>query len=167
MNACLLSFLVRRVFAILGELQGQLLKAQSDYSIRSAYVSPKAPQLRITAQKIQSLQEQIKNVQAQITAAQESGNDYALSQKLSRFANLELEQKIAEKRYADASTSLNMARIYSERKMLYLHIIETPAQAEEPRYPRRWLNVGMIFLGSILTFLACMGVAGVLQRRMS
>ncbi|PRH83894.1 lipopolysaccharide biosynthesis protein, partial [Labrys okinawensis] len=111
--------------------------------------------------------EQVKGVQNRITSMQQQGDNGALSQKLSRFANLDLEQKIAENRYAQASISLNMARIYSERKMLYLHTVEIPAEAEEPRYPRRVLTIGLVLLGSILAWVISIGLVGVIRRRLA
>lgn len=150
---------------LLTQLETQLLKMQSEYATRSAYIAADAPQMRLAAQRIASLKEQVKSVQGRITTMQQEGDGGALSQKLSRFANLDLEQKIAEKRYAQASSGLNMARIYSERKMLYLHTIELPAEAEEPRYPRRWLNIGLVLLGSVFAWFACVGLVGVLRRR--
>ena len=152
---------------LLTQLEGQLLMMQSEYATRSAYVTADAPQMRLAAQRIASLKEQVKGVQNRITTMQQQDDNGALSQKLSLFANLDLEQKIAEKRYAQASISLNMARIYSERKMLYLHTVEMPAEAEEPRYPRRWLSIGLVLLGSILAWFICIGLVGVIRRRLA
>ncbi|PRH83918.1 lipopolysaccharide biosynthesis protein [Labrys okinawensis] len=152
---------------LLTQLEGQLLTMQSEYATRSAYVAADAPQMRLAAQRIASLKEQVKGVQNRITSMQQQGDNGALSQKLSRFANLDLEQKIAEKRYAQASISLNMARIYSERKMLYLHTVEMPAEAEEPRYPRRVLTIGLVLLGSILAWFISIGLVGLIRRRLA
>lgn len=151
---------------LLTQLETQLLKMQSEYATRSAYIAADAPQMRLATQRIASLKEQVKAVQGRITSMQQEGDSGALSQKLSRFANLDLEQKIAEKRYALASTSLNMARVYSERKMLYLHTIELPVEAEEPRYPRRWLNIGLVLLGSMLAWFLCAWLVVTLRRRL-
>lgn len=152
---------------LLTDLQGQLLKVQSDFTTRSAYLSAQAPQMRMLKEKMSSLKAQIADLQAKTTTTPQDGGDEALSQKLSRFANLELEQKIAEKRYSEASSGLNMARVISERKMLYLHEVVSPALPEEARYPRRLLNIGLIFLGSIFAWIVCINLASVLRNRFS
>jgi capsular polysaccharide transport system permease protein len=145
--------------ALLTKLQGQLLTAQSDYATRSAYLGATAPQMRLLKSTIASLEEQIHTIKSKMTTA---GGDApaegeTLSQSVGRFASLDLEQKIAEKRYATATTSLNAARLLSERKMLYLHQIVAPAEPEEARYPRRLLSVVMIFLASLLAWAVSVG----------
>ncbi|WP_413992036.1 lipopolysaccharide biosynthesis protein [Labrys okinawensis] len=156
------------LYSLLTDLQGQLLKAQSDYNTRLASLSPQAPQMRLLKQKVASLTTQVTDAQAKITEAQKgSTGDEALSQKLGQFSNLELEQKIAEARYAEASASLNMARLVSERKLLYIHPIVEPAVAEEAKYPRRKINIGLVLLVSVLAWLVSVSAVSYLRRRIA
>jgi capsular polysaccharide transport system permease protein len=69
---------------------------------------------------------------------------------MTKFAELDLEQRIAEKRYAVSVAAVEAARMMNERKMMYLHEIVAPALPEDSKYPQRWLSVGMIFLASII-----------------
>jgi capsular polysaccharide transport system permease protein len=148
---------------LLTQVQAQLLKTQSDMTTRAAVLKPQAPQMRILAQRVATLKAQVASLNDQITSTSAQGNE-ALSQKLSRFATLEVEQKIAEKRYATASATLSMAQMYSGRKMLYLHLIETPEAAEEARYPYRLLNIALTIGGSMLLWLASVNLYGYLRR---
>jgi capsular polysaccharide transport system permease protein len=58
----------------------------------------------------------------------------SMSRKIKEFSSLELDKSIAEQMFSQASSSLEMARIQSDRKMMYLHKITSPALAEEQVY---------------------------------
>jgi capsular polysaccharide transport system permease protein len=72
---------------------------------------------------------------------------------MTKFAELELDEGIAARRYAMAVAAVEAARILGERKMLYLHEIVAPALPQEYAYPRRLLTISMTFLASMLAWL--------------
>ena len=156
---------------LLAGLEGDLLKARQEYETQLHYVSETAPQLRVLKSRIEALNAQVAEMKEQLTAQAEKGISAlvqrTLSGKMTKFANLDLEHQIAEKRYAAAIATLDAARIMSERKMLYLHQIEAPAVPEEPRYPKRWLSVGMIFGSSLILWGVCVGLMSFVRNHMA
>ena len=93
--------------------------------------------------------------------------DKALSGKMTKFAELDLEERIAEKRYAVSVGAVEAARMLSERRMLYLHEIVEPALPEESMYPMRWLSVGMTLLASLIAWAATVGAMAFVRNHMA
>ena len=79
------------------------------------------------------MQSQLEQLKAQLTSQTEQNvsttADKALSGKMTKFAELDLNERIAEKRYALSVAAVEAARMMSERKMLYLHEIVCPGTA--------------------------------------
>jgi capsular polysaccharide transport system permease protein len=148
------------------DLETRLLRAQSDYTAKKPYLADTAAQMRILKSQMASLSEQLDAVRARMTSSGAIAEG-SLSEKVGRFANLELEQRIAEKRLSAASAALDTARVVSERKLLYLHKIVAPGLPEEARYPRRMLNIGMVLMLSFAIYLCVLGIIGLVLKRMS
>ncbi len=143
---------------IQSELQSDLLKAEQEYQTEIRYVSADAPQMRVLKSRISAMKGQLDEMKAQLTSQDEKNisavADKALSGKMTKFAELDLEERIAEKRYAVSVAAVEAARMMSERRMLYLHEIVAPALPEEAMYPRRWLSIGMTFAASLIAWAA-------------
>ena len=141
---------------LMSGLETDLLKAQQEYQTQSRYVSDTAPQMRVLKTRIAAMNSQIEDMKAQVTSPSEKGisaiAEKTLSGKMTKFAELDLEQRIAEKRYAVSVAAVEAARMMNERKMMYLHEIVAPALPEDSKYPKRWLSIGMIFLASIIAW---------------
>ena len=156
---------------LLSERQSELLKAQSEYQTQSQYVLESAPQMRVLKTRMSALEVQIQKMRAQITEQQEKAvetlAEKALSGKMTKFANLDLEQQIAEKRYAAAAATLEAARMLAQRKMLYLHQIVAPAQPQEARYPKRWLDIGMTVVISLIGWGTAIGIVAFVRNHMA
>jgi capsular polysaccharide transport system permease protein len=140
-------------------LEGDLLKAQQEYQTQIRYVSADAPQMQVLKTRIAAMQSQLDKMKAQLTTHNErdeqniaAPGDKALSEKMTKFSELQLEETIAAKRYAMAVAAVEAARILSERKMLYLHEIVAPALPQDSEYPKRLLTVAMTFLASLLAW---------------
>jgi capsular polysaccharide transport system permease protein len=153
------------------ELEADLLKAQQEYQTQSRYVSDSAPQIRALKSRITALNGQLGEMKAQLTSQSESSvsakADKALSGKMTKFAELDLDQRIAEKRYASSVAALEAARLLTERQMLYLHEIVAPALPEESKYPKRWLSVAMTFLASIIGWGITVGMMVFVRNHMA
>jgi capsular polysaccharide transport system permease protein len=156
---------------LMAGLEGDLLKAEQEYQTQTRYVTESAPQMRFLKTRINSMQSQLDDMKAQLTSQNEKGAavlaDKALSGKMTKFAQLDLEQRIAEKRYAASVAAVETARILSERRMLYLHEIVAPALPEESKYPRRWLSVGMTLLASLVGWAATAGAIAFVRNHMA
>lgn len=86
---------------------------------------------------------------------------------MTKFAELDLEERIAEKRYEVSVAAVEAARMMSDRRMLYLHEIVAPAQPEDAEYPKRWLNVGMTILASFIAWAATVGAMSFVRNHMA
>ena len=141
---------------LISELEADLLKAQQEYQTELRYVTADAPQMKVLSSRIFAMQSQLEQLKAQLTSQTEQNvsttADKALSGKMTRFCRIDLKERIAEKRYALSAAAVEAARMMSERKMLYLHEIVMPALPEDAEYPRRWLDIGMTFLASLIAW---------------
>jgi capsular polysaccharide transport system permease protein len=148
---------------LISGLEGDLLKAEQEYNTQLRYVSEQAPQMRVLKSRIVAIKQQLKNMQAQMTAENDvnailpASGDKALSEKMTKYSQAQLEEKIAEKRYALSAAAVETARMLSQRRFLYLHQAVAPALPEDAEYPKRWLDIGVIFLASIAAFFAAVG----------
>jgi len=117
------------------------------------------------------MQSQLQQMRAQLTADTEKSvsatADKALSEKMTKFADLGLEERIAEKRYALSVAAVETARMISERRMLYLHEIAAPAKPEESTYPKRWLNIGMTLVASLIAWVATIAAMAFVRNHMA
>jgi capsular polysaccharide transport system permease protein len=156
---------------LVAELEGDLLKSEQEYQTQIRYVTEQAPQMRVLKNRITAMKSQLEAVQAQITTQNENGlsamAEKALSGKMTKFAELDLEERIAEKRYAASVAAVEAARILSERRMLYLHEIVAPALPEESKYPKRLLSTAMAFLASLVSWGAAVGGIGFVRNHMA
>jgi capsular polysaccharide transport system permease protein len=148
---------------LISGLEGDLLRVQQEYQTQSRYVDDTAPQMRVLKSRIASMSTQLDGMKAQVTApSKENGisalADKTLSGKMTKFAELDLEQRISEKRFAQAIAAVEAARILNERKMLYLHQVVAPAVPEDAKYPKRWLSIGMTFLASLIAWGVTFGM---------
>jgi capsular polysaccharide transport system permease protein len=152
-------------------LEADLLKAQQEYQTEIRYVTEDAPQMRVLKSRITAMKSQLDEMKAQLTTQDEKSfsatAEKALSGKMTKFAELDLEERLAEKRYALSVATVEAARMMSERRMLYLHEIVSPARPEEPRYPKRLLIIGMTFLASLIVWGSTVGAIAFVRNHMA
>jgi capsular polysaccharide transport system permease protein len=156
---------------LISGLQGDLLKAQQEYQTELKYVTADAPQMQVLSSRITAMQSQLEQMKAQLTSQTDQSvsamADKALSGKMTKFAELDLEERIAEKRYEVSVAAVEAARMMGERRMLYLHEIVAPAQPEDAKYPKRWLSIGMTFLASLIVWAATVGAMSFVRNHMA
>jgi capsular polysaccharide transport system permease protein len=156
---------------LISGLEGDLLRAQQEYQTQSRYVDDTAPQMRVLKSRIASMSTQLDDMKGQVTAPSKNGisaiADKTLSGKMTKFAELDLEQRISEKRFAQAIAAVEAARILNERKMLYLHQVVAPAVPEDAKYPKRWLSIGMTFLASLIAWGMTFGMIVFVRNHMA
>jgi capsular polysaccharide transport system permease protein len=157
---------------LISDVNGQLLTTQQDYQtqlLRS--VSEDAPQMHILKSRISAMQAQLGDLNAQLTTQKEQSAvadaDKALSGKMTKFAELDLAERLAEKRYATSVAAVEAARMLSERKMLYLRELVSPALPQESQYPQRLLSIAITFLASILSWVTLMGAIVFVRNHMA
>jgi capsular polysaccharide transport system permease protein len=156
---------------LISGLEGDLLKAQQQYQTELQYVTADAPQMQVLSSRIAAMQSQLQDLKGQLTSQTDqtvsATADKALSGKMTKFAELDLNERIAEKRYGLSVAAVEAARTLSERKMLYLHEIVAPALPQDPEYPKRWLDVGMTFLASLLAWGVAVGAMNFVRNHMA
>jgi capsular polysaccharide transport system permease protein len=112
---------------------------------------------------MQVIDEQIAGLQARITssttqpAASEGGK--ALGASITRFDQIELERKVAEKQYTEALTALERARMNAGRQTMYLATFVQPILPQEHSWPYRiWFSL----IGAVLAVGATVGTRALL-----
>jgi capsular polysaccharide transport system permease protein len=138
------------------ETKASLLAMQEEYRTQLAYVLESAPQMRALKSRIDVTQAQIAEIESQLTSTQaRAGADSTIAGAMTTFGELDLERQIAERLYAGAAASLELARVAAERKTMYLKTFVSPVAAQEAQYPKRLLY-------PLLLSSACLALWGML-----
>jgi len=146
------------------DTRSALLQLQQQYTSELKYVSETAPQMRALKSRIDATSGQIADLESKITATKlTSSSEPTLAMSMTKFSELDLESQVAERLYAGAAASLEMARVAAEHKLMYLVTFVKPVLPEEPRYPRRILASAAILAGSLAIWGACCGFAMVVR----
>ena len=138
---------------LLKALRQERIAAASQLATMSAGLSASAPQLKPLRARIEALDAQIAQLESEMT-----GDDTKdLSSAMTNFDALELDNQVAERRYAAAMSALEAARLSAERRRTYVTTFVEPALPEEPSAPSRfWYIMASIFA----PFFAWAGLAG-------
>jgi capsular polysaccharide transport system permease protein len=153
---------------LLTDIRGQMAKMQEEYDAQSRAVSPQAPQMATLKARIDAARGQIADLESKLTSTRLVGaGGQPLSNAMSKFAELDLERQIAERLYAGAATSLEVARLAAEHKLMYLDTFVSPVAPQEPRYPRRLLDSVGVALGSLAAWGALCGAAALVRNYMA
>ncbi len=144
---------LKKADAVLSALRTQKLELEQQYAVARRSVTDDAPQQRSLKTRIDAIGRQIEQVQAELTTrGGTAGPNPALSSSMTKLAALELERQIAQTQYTTAAATLERARLSSQSKQIYLTTFVRPVAAEEALYPKRWLNIAITFIVSILAW---------------
>ena len=102
--------------------------------------SPQSPLIEVTKRRIDVMQKQIDEARARIT-----GSDRSMVPQITEFDALELQRRFADQQLSSAVAFLDTARINAERQQLYLDEIVKPNEADYAAYPRRFVEVAIVF----------------------
>lgn len=136
------------VFNIRTELEGELAKTRAELRQLESFMKPEAHQVQALRQKIVSLEEQVQNENLKLVDPQSQ----SLSASIARFEPLVLEKEFAEKAYASALTSLEVARVEAAQQHRYLATIVRPSSPDEPTHPERILGILTVFSVALAVF---------------
>jgi len=172
---------------IAAELEGERSKLLSDLASVSGYLADDAPSVQMLKSRIKALTGEIARIQGQVSdpsdeilpqtadaAAPDSSRPIqagklapaktdALATSVGTYQELALNQDFAEKAYTAAMASLERARSEATRTQSYLAIYAQPSVAEQATYPRRGMNICMVFVLSCI--LWAIGMLGTLTIR--
>ena len=150
--------------ALLTQLEGELIALESDYRSNQDMISDQAPQMRVMASQIAAKKQQIERLRSQVASTDSAESN--LANRSTEFAQLELEQKLAENRLAASITAFEKLQYMSQQKLLYLDPFLKPTVAEEARYPRRLVWTSIIVASSLLLFASLEAVLSVVRTRL-
>ena len=158
----------RALTDLLTGLRSDQLKLQQEYEGQLKSVREDAPQMRAMKNRTVAIANQIRELEAKLTGGRGSSNDERLlSDSMRRFADLELEQRIAEKQYASSATALELARATAERRLVYLQTSLKPGLPEEPRYPKRLLYSVVVSALCFIGWALLIGLASAARNNMA
>ncbi len=155
------------VNSILNGVRSALLQLQQEYQTQLKVVSADAPQMRLLKSRIDATATQINELEAQLTQKPGSlSSDPTISSAVSRFAELDLEHKIAERLYAGSLTALEIARLTAQKRTMYLTTFIHPQISQDAEYPHRITNSLIAAFASLIIWgLVCM-VLGLIRKRL-
>ena len=133
---------------LLTGLLGKKLEIESQLFVLRQSNKTESPRYRQLILALNSLNQQIDDMRAQITG----GTDTSLTNIISNYSAVETDRIVAEKLYEAARRNYDQALAAALRKALYLTVFVSPAIPEQALYPRRLLSPVLIFLGLLTTW---------------
>lgn len=152
---------------LITELRGQLSRMQQEYDAQLHSVLATAPQMRALKARIDASHAQVAELESKLTATDASEAGRTLSNSMTKFAELDLERDIAERLYAGAAASLELAQLTAEHKLMYLNAFVRPVAPQEPRYPKRLLYTAAVVAGCLAAWGAVIGGVTVARNYMA
>ncbi len=150
--------------ALLTQLQGEKIAVENKYSANLDVVSETAPQMKVMRREIESKQKQIDDLKSQIASTASAGTN--LAERSTEFSQIELEQKLAEDRLAASIKTLEQLQYLSQQKLLYLDPFLAPTTPDDAQYPKRFLWIGLVLLGSAALFAVLASILSVVRTRL-
>jgi capsular polysaccharide transport system permease protein len=151
---------------MLGDMRLELARLEQEYSAQRRTILPTSPQLRVLEARIDSMKEQIRRIEGQMTGAGSAGTP-ALSAAMSRFDREKLESSIAEKQYVAAAAEYERARIEIESHHAYLATFLKPVLAQEALYPKRMWLWSIVTVISLLLWASGVGIGTFVRNHMT
>ena len=142
------------LYALRGQLEGQLASARAELSAIRSTAPSGSPEIVAQQRRVRALERQVEDQNERL--AGESGA--SLRAAISRFEPLVVEKEFAERAYASALSSLEMARVDAARQHRYLVTLAGPSEPTEATYP----NVLWSTLTFLILCLAGMGIGTLL-----
>jgi capsular polysaccharide transport system permease protein len=140
-------------------------QAASQLAAASQGLSPSAPQLKAMRARVAALDEQISKLQAEMAGSGKTGGD-DLATARTRFDTLQLDNEVAEKRYAAAASALQAARLAADRQRVYINNFVEPSLPQSPTAPSRFFMSLAVAFGSFVIWALLVGLAGLIRKQM-
>ena len=156
---------------LVAQLQTERAQLNSQLSAVSGYLAANAPSVQMLKAKIKATDDEVARIQGKIAsspdtsgkpagaAAPDAAKGGMLAGEVAKYEELTLSQEFATKAYEAALASLERARADSDRTQSYLAIYMNPSVPQYSLYPRRVLDVFVVFLlASVLWAIGSLGV---------
>jgi len=135
---------------LIGELRLERARLEDDAnSAKRSQVLEEAPQMQLLRIRIQVISDQIGELEHQLTSNADGPSSVAVSGKITRFDELELERQIAEKQHTLATESFERARVNAERQKVYLTTFVVPLLPHDVAWPRHRFLLSILGLAAV------------------
>ncbi|WP_158811985.1 lipopolysaccharide biosynthesis protein [Beijerinckia sp. L45] len=152
---------------LITQVRGELAKMQQDYDTQRRYVTANSPTIRNLQAKISAANDEIARLQSHLTQSADGEATKNLAGSMSKLEYMTLENQIAEKMYAASLTLLEHARLASETKLMYINTFVRPVPAQEAKYPRRALDIGLFIAAALACWGALIGILGLVRNKLA
>ena len=127
------------------------IDAEGHIFVAQRVQGPNAPGMASLKDKLQSINDHIKQIKAQMAGDKAVSSNMAAT--LAQFEGLELKKQFAETMYRFASNGVERARITSERQQIYLAVFEPPSLPQDYTYPLRWSDTILVAVGMLMIWI--------------
>ena len=138
------------VLGIVTELESKLAVTRAELLHAESYMKEDSLQIRDLRARVDALSTQIASERLRLAAENKDSGDF--TSLIYTYEPLQLEKLLAEKQYASALTSLELARSEAARKQRYLIPFVSPKVPDDSLEPERFIQTLTVFFGCLLTY---------------
>lgn len=149
--------------ALIENVERERLDLQQKYDVQIQSVAKDAPQLRLLRREIESKEQQVKELRAQLAGRDSEGEN--LAQASATFAQRQMEQGLAEQQFASSVKTMEQIKFVSRQQLLYLDAFLLPDKPDKAKFPKRLFWISVTFLCSLVLWATALGVLAYIQRR--
>lgn len=149
-------------------LETRLAETQIELETQLALVGPRAAEIPVLRQRIESLRNRIAEERARIGAGrlERDGEARAFSDLVAEYEELVVDREFAERAYLSAMAAYEQAQLEARRQTRYLAPHIHPTLSVEAQYPRRALLAAAVFAALLVAWSVAVLVAyNVFDRR--
>jgi capsular polysaccharide transport system permease protein len=146
---------------LISNVQKERIELQQRYNAQLGMVSADAPQMRVLKREITSKEQQIAQLNQQVAGqGQASANLADVSLDMSQR---QLEQTLAEQQFGSSVKTLEQVQFVSRQQLLYLDTFLAPDLADRAEYPKKGLQISIIFGITLAAWAAALGVLAAIR----
>lgn len=132
-------------------LEQEIAKAEAELRAKSRFLDESAPSIQMLRTRISSMQSQIAQERSKIGDA-EGVDQQSISQLIQTYRDLLMDQEFAEKAVTSAMIAAEAARQEANKRQRYLVTFVEPSVPEKALYPKRFMNILVTFIVSVLVW---------------
>ncbi len=140
------------VMGLVSSIEARLSETRTMLSEKLAYMKPTAPEIITLENRLNALNRQLSLERGRVGGEE---SDIRLTGLIDVYQPLALEKEMAQQQYASALTSLELARLETQRKKQYLIAFILPNLPDEALEPRRFFEVLTVLFSSLIIYLIC------------
>jgi capsular polysaccharide transport system permease protein len=130
---------------LIGELRLERARLEEDASsAKRSKLEETSPQVQLLRIKIQVISDQISDLERLITDTGDATSSATISDKMTRFDQLETNHQIAERQFAAALQTYERARVNAESKKVYLATFARPLLPHDVSWPQHRLLISLM-----------------------